>query len=146
MDRTNSMGLWTYANYYLEAVKVMPPTLRDKPPAYYLVTHSIELAIKAFLRGNSMSLEQLKKIGHDIEKAMKRANTLGLLSYCNLSRTQTELIKLINQHYASKELEYIKTGFKQYPKIDLLIEIAELLLSGIRQFCYDHRTDTEDVP
>ena len=49
MDRTSSMGLWTYAKDYLEAgytvttnvSRALAPT-----PAYYLYSHAIELALK----------------------------------------------------------------------------------------------------
>jgi len=62
-DRTNSMGLWTYAKSYLDAANTVASSA-DRglipTPAYYLVCHSIELILKAFLRGSGAELEELR--------------------------------------------------------------------------------------
>ena len=83
MDRTNSMGLWTHANEFYQAscILVRPENEGLLHPSYYLVAHSIELAFKAFLRGNGLSLDDLKdpkKLGHNLEKILEKAVQLGL--------------------------------------------------------------------
>lgn len=143
IDRTNSMGLWTYARYYLLAAEKLSQSNEISIPAYYLVSHSIELALKAFLMGSGFPLQKLKNMGHDLEKALRCCDSLGLSSYCNFSDEQKFAIKLINQHYETKELEYIKTGYKQYPQIKLLVTASQTLLGGLKQFCFAQRT-TED--
>ncbi len=138
------MGLWTYAQDFLQAATVLVRPNQISTPAYYLVCHSIELALKAFLRGNSVSLAKLKKIGHDLEEALRQCNSLGLSSYCSLSKKQILSIQLMNQYYEAKELEYIVTGFKQYPEIGLLITASQTLLQGVRPFCFERRTAAEE--
>jgi hypothetical protein len=142
MNRTNSMGLWTHAQefYVASCVLVQPEHSHLIDPSYYLISHSIELALKAFLRGNGISLDELKnfkKLGHDLEKLLERAVSLELELYLMLSQKDKFAISEINEYYKNKELEYIVTGYKSYPKIEFLISFNGKLLNGIRQFCFD---------
>lgn len=139
MDRTPSMGLWTYAWYFHKAARVLIDS--NSPhvdtPAYYLISHSIELFIKAFLRGSGLSIDELKALGHNLDKCLEKAISLGLESYMDISDLDKFAVSAINPYYQEKELEYIKTGFKQLPKIALLVSFADNLLDGTRQFCRD---------
>ena len=137
------MGLWTHANEYYHAscILVRPENDGLLHPSYYLVSHSIELALKAFLRGNGVSLDELKnqkKLGHDLEKILDRAVQLGLGTFLSITEKDKFAIIAINDYYKGKELEYIVTGYKQFPKIELLTSFSGRLLETIRQFC-SHR-------
>ena len=140
-DRTNSMGLWTYAKAYLDAAKTVVST-SDKElvptPVYYLVCHSIELILKAFLRGSGEELEGLKKIGHDLNRCLNKAEKKGINQYYCFTQSQKEAIDLINDYYGSKELEYISTGSKTFPKYKILDEIADGLLASLRGYCREN--------
>ena len=143
MDRTNSMGLWTYAKDYLEAgyaVTTSMPRAHAPTPAYYLYCHSIELALKAYLRGTGASIKDLKRIGHDLSKAYKKALGTGLKDKCTLTPEQIGAIELVNPIYSKKEFEYIKVGFRTLPNIDVLYSTAISLIHGIKQFCYEQRS------
>jgi hypothetical protein len=142
MDKTSSMGLWTHANEFYLASRVLaqPDNSHLMHPSYYLISHSIELALKAFLRGNGLSLDELKnykKLGHDLQKLLEKAVSLELELYLTLSQKDEFAISTINEYYKNKELEYIVTGKKSYPKIEFLISFNGKLLNGIRQFCFD---------
>jgi len=135
------MGLWTYAKEFLDAAKAVAP---DQPafapgPAYYLVCHSIELALKAFLRGAGESLSGLKAIGHDLELCIKKAEEKGISRYHGFTQEQKAAIALINGYYSAKELEYITTGFKRFPEYGFLEATAAGLLGSIKVFCQDSR-------
>jgi len=141
-DRTNSMGLWTYSKEFLNAAKAVA-SLSDKElvpiPAYYLVCHSIELILKAFLRGEGESLNKLREVSHDLNQALKAAKKKNLDQYYLLTEDQREAVDLINDYYNKKELEYITTGFKSFPKYDILEKIASSLIDSLERFCLSNR-------
>lgn len=142
MDRTSSMGLWTYAKNYLDAgyaVATSVPRALAPTPAYYLYCHAIELALKAYLRGSGASIRDLKKIGHDLNKAYRKALGMGLANICTLTEELVDVIELVNPIYSNKEFEYIKIGAKTLPQIDVLQAAAGSLIYGIKQFCYEKR-------
>ncbi|MDQ6995999.1 MAG: hypothetical protein Q9M82_00880 [Mariprofundus sp.] len=138
MDRTNSMGLWTYAKEYLDAAKIVASSSDRElapTPAYYLVCHSIELILKAFLRGSGEELEDLKKIGHNLKRCLNKAEKKGITEYFCFTGIQKQAVSLINDYYSQKEFEYISTGFKTFPKYDILEEISSGLLSSLKGYC-----------
>ncbi|GAB4232353.1 MAG: hypothetical protein OHK0028_07770 [Deltaproteobacteria bacterium] len=142
MDRTSSMGLWTYAKSYLDAgyaVATSVPRALAPIPAYYLYCHAIELALKAYLRGTGASITEIKRIGHDLSKAYKKALSIGLNDIYELTPEQIEAINLANPIYSKKEFEYIMAGFKTLPNINVLQGTAGSLIGGIRQFCNEKR-------
>lgn len=142
MDRTSSMGLWTYSHNFMVAASelVRQNNANTDGPAYYLVSHAIELSLKAFLRGSGLNLEELKKkLGHDLSKCLSLAVSLDLDKYIEVSDTEKWAIAKINDYYSEKELEYISIGYKEYPPISILISFNEKLLAAIRQFCFDKR-------
>ena len=142
MDRTSSMGLWTYAKDYSDAgytvISAMPRALAPTP-AYYLCCHAIELALKAYLRGKRASINELKRIGHDLSKAYKKALNNGLEDICVLTPEEVDAIELVNPIYSKKEFEYKRVGTKTLPRIDVLHATANSLIYGIKQFCYEKR-------
>jgi len=142
MDRTSSMGLWKYAKDYLDAgytVTTSGPQTLAPIPAYYLYCHAIELALKAYLRGTGASIADLKRIGHDLSKARKKAIGIGLRDICELTPEQVEAIELANPIYSKKEFEYIAVGFKTLPNIKVLQATAGSLIYGIKTFCHEKR-------
>jgi hypothetical protein len=136
------MGLWTYAKDYLDAgyaVTTSVPRALAPTPAYYLYCHAIELALKAYLRGTGASITDLKRIGHDLSKAYKKALSIGIKDICELTPELVEAIELANPIYSKKEFEYIKVGFRTLPNINVLQATAVSLIYGIKQFCYKNR-------
>ena len=137
MDRTNSMGLWTYAKSYLDAAKVVAASNQDLPPvpAYYLVCHSIELVLKAFLRGAGKELETLRQIGHNLIRCIEKAEAEGINTHYRFTLHQKSAVELINDYYHQKELEYISTGSKKLPEYKILEAIADGLLVSLKDSC-----------
>jgi hypothetical protein len=137
VDRETPLGFWRYASEFTEAAKDLSSRDPDSisVPAYYLVTHGVELSFKAFLRAHGYSVENLKKMGHDLKKLFKAAYKEGLFDVAPCSEEFRAAIDLINPFYKKKELEYIMTGFKQYPEISCLIDGNESLLKNIKALC-----------
>jgi len=141
VDRTTSLGLWSYAKDFDEAARIVASKdeQRVSIPAYYLICHAIELALKAFLRGSGATLTDLRQLGHDLNKCFDRALSYNLLSYCGLSVNQQTAIKMMAEYYGAKELEYIVTGFKRFPEIEVLLSASATILDGITGFCFSKR-------
>jgi HEPN domain-containing protein len=103
------------------AVPAMPPL---SWPRYFLLCHSIELALKAYLTLHGESESDLIKIGHDLKKLLRHARKLGL----TLEPDTQEAIKLLarahNEHWARYPKEFSGTVFtiEQFEK-----NAAELL-------------------
>ncbi|MBI4377748.1 MAG: hypothetical protein HY578_01485 [Nitrospinae bacterium] len=139
MDRTNSLGLLNYSKEFYEAANIIR---NDKGAistvAYYLICHSLELSFKAFLRGKGDSINSLKKLGHDLEKILKKAEGKNIKDLMQISDEYREAISIVSTYYCEKEFEYIKTGFKTFPNIDILLRFAEDILSNIHKFCINN--------
>jgi hypothetical protein len=71
-ERTTDVGLYHFARSYRAAADYLDPgppkseTTHPDAPRDFLYAHAIELYLKAFLRTQGMSVDELKKIGHDI--------------------------------------------------------------------------------
>jgi len=138
MDRTTSIGLWKYGQEFAIAGRIVweQTGQKDGPtPAYYLLAHSIELVLKGYLRGRGATLANLHDQGHDLDKLLKAVDARGLNLFCELSEEHRNAIAIINWHYKKKELEYIVSGFKQYPRFELLLRTAEHLVKSLREIC-----------
>jgi HEPN domain-containing protein len=139
MDRLTSMGISNAAKKFLKAAK----TLRANndhlfTPTYFCICQSIELSLKAYLRGSGHTDDQLRKIGHDIEKAVVQAQNINL--DFEFSQNDADAIRRINPYYQMKDLQYVKSGYKSLPSIDDLLVLGERLWQSTRQFCIANRT------
>ena len=130
------MGLWQYAKTYAAAGDVVN---REGlvVPTYFLHGHSIELSLKAFLRGAGFTLQQLQQIGHDLNKALESAEAHGLRRFVEFSDADAVVINLLTQGYKDKELEYMVTGVKNLPRLDLLSSLSNRLVGSLESYCYD---------
>jgi len=84
------------------------------PVPYYCFSRSIELSLKAFLLAKNESLDSLKRpIGHDLEKALEKAVSLGLPDIVVISSHHKAELKKANCYYsekAGKGFEYFQVG------------------------------------
>jgi len=134
------LGLRTQAKSFANAAEALTNmdrrSNRDMPrffdPTYYLTAHAIELALKSFLRAKGKSLDELKnRFGHDLSAALKEAEALDLRAYVALRPDQEAAIQILSSYYKDKEFEYIVTGFKELPTLEILQECANALINGV---------------
>ena len=101
-------------------------------PVMYLAGHSIELALKAFLLHNGVTLQQLrKKFGHDLGRCFRKAKELGLLSYVKFEDTEVGAFQVLDSLYSTKQLEYIVTGAKEFPMFGPIESFARKLNGAV---------------
>ena len=135
------------AGEYLEAAKITnlaKITNSQNPdkfaPTYFLVCRSLELSLKAFLRGSGHSVSQLRNIQHDLDKCAERAIGAALDRYVSLSESDRALIRAANVYYKSKDFEYTIAGYKpRRPCVEPLIQLAERVSRSLLDFCANQR-------
>lgn len=138
-DRLNSMMIWNNANNFFEAAQILRKEKQDIFfPTYFLLGQSIELSLKGFLRGTGASEKDLKNLGHDLNKALQKAEK-RLQSLANISHEDKEIIDSLNVYYKSKDLQYTLTGFKRLPIIDDVFDVAKKLLNGTKSHCRQNK-------
>ena len=88
-----------------KAYYALPETPPPSWPRYFLLSHAIELALKALLKLHGESEGDLRlKFGHDLKKLLKRAKKLGL----TLTPETQEAIKLLAQAHREHWARYPK--------------------------------------
>jgi len=98
-------------------------------PVLYLMGHSIELSLKAYLLHKGESLQALRyELKHDLERCLRRAQELDLETLVSLEQGQYQAFIALNELYKTKQLEYSVVGMKEYPILGALEVIAKKLL------------------
>jgi len=118
--------LYSLSDEFLEAAVVLQstPTIRVNYSSvtYYLLGHSAELILKAFLYSHGVTIPELKKMGHDLEKLATASREKGLNKTVSLNQ-----IRQLAEHYRDKSLEYRERKKKNFPNLELLIEEIKAL-------------------
>jgi hypothetical protein len=136
------MGLWRHAREFADAglaVRIANPN-RISLPAFYLIGHSIELSLKAFLLGRGVALNRLrsKEFGHDLAALLKEARRRRLGNEVPLKPKHLGVIQLLNFEYVAKKYEYRETGVYHTPDASFAQEVANRLVDGLKDFCERH--------
>jgi hypothetical protein len=124
-SKTTAIGLARYAMEYLEAAITVDQTMGLRKeyalvspiPAYFLLTHALELTLKAYLRHAGLTVEQLgsKDLGHDLAALYAKARELGLDALHVLTAEDAEAFDMLVVVNEFHQLRYIQTGFKTFP-------------------------------
>lgn len=106
-------------------------------PAYYLVGHAIELALKAFLLERGITVGELRsrKYGHNLDALVLEARRRRLGMCVKLSHKEVSAISMLNVCYSAKEFEYRAGGARRPPYYSLVHGIAVRLCEGIEPYC-----------
>jgi len=80
-DRTTAIGLARYAREYHDSAIAADEVIGQRngfeigapAPVMFLIAHSVELALKAYLRHRGFGLDSLKKLGHELADCWKVA-------------------------------------------------------------------------
>lgn len=144
-ERMGPIGLHTYANAFLEAVRTLPPaSVPFEPVRPFLVCHSIELSLKAFLSLQGATMLQLSggAYGHNLEEILKKADENHLTSLVNLTDAQRAVIRDATNYYMGKVFEYpaigeALSGYPKMPALEILYEVATILVNSLRQQCLE---------
>lgn len=114
-------------------VNVHYPPPRDTPPhapkpAYYLATHAIETAFKAFLACRAVPIETLvSKYKHDLAQLKKEAVALGLENFYAISAEDSQTIHFLERLNKHQALRYHRTWGYQFPHWATVEPLADRL-------------------
>lgn len=105
--------------------------------AFYLLGHSIELLLKAFLLGRGTSIKELRNspYGHNLAALLGEARRRKLGAIAKLSRQDIAIIATLNECYMPKELEYAFTGARRLPHYSASVALAKHLLTALSPYC-----------
>ena len=88
-ERMGPLGLHMYASAYLDAARALPlPTAPFEPVRPFLICHSIELGLKAFLSLHGAEMLELAdgSYGHNLEAILKKADEKHLGTHVAFDR------------------------------------------------------------
>lgn len=121
-------GHWLkrYAEDFLAAARAFQaPKNRFSPVRYYLICHSIELALKAFLFTAGYKKKDRKRLNHDLVKALNAAEENGLAEYFRITDKERESIEKANKLYPKKEFEYFESLETIYDPHDFDLDVLD---------------------
>jgi hypothetical protein len=116
-------------------LQATPPTrVNFSSVIYYLLGHSAELLLKAFLFKQGAPITDLKKMSHDLKKLVACAKEKGLPDVLHLQQ-----ILGLAEIYISKRFEYRKRKREELPNIDLIAEEIINLQSIVFDFIFEQK-------
>lgn len=140
IQSTTPIGLARYAFEYYISAKIVAnssdfKSYDPKPSvAYYLIGHSIELALKSFLLQSGVSLDKLRNnYGHDLEQLICASCKNGIQTYFEISSSDIFSLQLLNELYCKKEFEYTSTGFKTLLAYQSAENLSHTIVHGVAQ-------------
>ena len=109
---------------------------------YYLVCHSIELSLKAYLLLNGVSKNDIRKksLGHNLSNILNKCEELEIQKIVQISNPQKSMLKDLNEWYSRKGFEYFEVtnlvaGTGNLPSVKFASELATLLISKLKEPC-----------
>ena len=98
----------------MDGYEISAPT-----PVNYLIGHAIELGLKAYLLQQGVGLGGIRKIGHQLCTAYDEARARGLDNHFKPKDGDISVLQTLDALYLDKQFEYIETGLKTFPVLDL---------------------------
>jgi hypothetical protein len=137
--RSTAHGFWRFAANYLLAARAVDVKIKSEGqlffPTLYLYGIAIELGLKAFLLKRGRTLEDLKKLSHNLTKALSLARRHKLGRVVRLDRREVAAIHVLDINYFGNTLRYIVTGSTKVPQLVHVARAAEELVLGLEQLC-----------
>jgi hypothetical protein len=134
VSQIDAYWLRQYAGDFLRAANdFVAPSNRFTPVKCYLVGHSIELSLKAFLFTVGLKKVDRRRLNHDLEEALTAAEQRGLDTYLNVSVSDRQQPQRANRLYSRKEFEYFESLETIWDPLDF--DVTEL--TGFAQRLYE---------
>jgi HEPN domain-containing protein len=127
-DRTTPFGLFNYArSYWQSAVHLHHAKVKVTHPdaaITLLLAHAVELYIKAYLRLQGLSAEDLKtSFGHDFRRLIDEGQARGL----HFDEEDKEVAAILTEQESIRRSRYIETGSYTRPSLRALSAICKSL-------------------
>lgn len=133
IERTKGVGTWRLAEDYLKGARALDESWpKVSFVSYFLYGHALELAFKSFLISQGSTNSSLKRIGHDLKRALRAARRHEPFEHVVLSDQDRVVIAWLGAYYKDKEFEYLFTGSKSLPISSEVRSVCERVLASIR--------------
>jgi HEPN domain-containing protein len=141
--RMGPLGFHIRANDFFELAEVgRAKGRRYVPVAALLYCRSVELALKAYLLARGQTLDQVARLGHDLEMLLVEAYARGLDVVAALTEGERRVVLDMHGHYQSSKLAYFDlfetiSGSLFTLPLDDFASVASKLLAGVERGCYE---------
>jgi hypothetical protein len=140
IDRYSPLGFYHLAEDFHRAA-VHSSALRETKPRlhyglvlYHLHTHSIELALKAFMRAKGVDVKDLKnKCGHGMTGLMTAAIERKLK--VRKPKRSQQILGRLDQLGKVQTFRYFEAGILSLPALEEVREFNERMLTAVRPAC-----------
>lgn len=140
IDRYSPLGFYHLAEDFHRAA-VHSAHLKDTKPRlhyhlvlYHLHAHSIELALKAFLRAKGIDVKELKnRFSHGMMGLMTAATERKLK--VPKPKRSLQILQRLDQLGKVQTFRYFEAGFLSLPALDEVRHLNERLLASVRPAC-----------
>lgn len=125
---------WALANSYSAAAKqlLLNPSGNLILPIVFLLGHSLELHMKAFLISHGVSDKKLRnELSHNLIACFRKSRSLGLCQHLSLSKRQVQQIIQINRYYQEKQLEYFSGTAKRFGSMEDFCNTVEKISRAV---------------
>ena len=130
--RVTPLGTLRYAIEYYAAANAVAEKFGDCIPAQFLVGHSIELALKAFLLHQGETEKFIRReLGHELWECLAAAEKHHFGKHIALTEDDKAMLEIFNTVYAAKNLEYIETGYRTLIPLSQLQHLARDFLWAV---------------
>src|SRR5581483_4362479 len=109
-DRTSPLGLWMYADSYLDAASCVAAHSRHphREPVYLLYAHAVEFALKAFLRSKGVSVDEIEAHGHRLASLIEACRAEGLEEPAHIEKAGAAAVSLLG--LGDTDARYVRSG------------------------------------
>lgn len=135
--RTTATGLWRFADEYRLAAETVQAASGDKfsAPAMYLIAHSVELGLKAFLRSRGATLGDLMDAGHSLQDLYDEAMRRHLQWLWPEAGMAAETIQQLDEVNRNHAMRYIINGSTKAPQWWTVSACAFGLVKTLQRHC-----------
>jgi hypothetical protein len=134
-ERTSSLGLLRYAHEYQRAADMVKRQDDRSVVPYMLIAHSLELALKAFLRSRGATLDALLNIRHKLPRIHEEAMLKRLDRLWPNAAALLPILELLEAANHRQALRYIVNGTKTYPDWDVVNLYAQGMIAALTEHC-----------
>ena len=149
IDREPPIAVFSFSDSYFQAARYLREAFESDrlklpfdAPIYYLYSHALELAMKAFLRAKGMSGRELRSsgFGHQLLVLWQTCLEKGLYGpSTSATATVGQVIKVLDPYASEFEFRYIQVGTKSLPTLNDVELAAVRVLSMVRPFIPEMR-------
>lgn len=128
-----AQSTWGIAHSYELAARALHqgPSAQSSLPILFLLLHSLELFLKAYLVSQGATEKELRALGHDLVACMRACKSKGLSNHLTVEKRAVVQVVRVNRYYSDKELEYFTPRAKRFGSIDMLDNTVQGVAKGI---------------